>query len=189
MKIDISRAQAIDGWMSDGELRWLAQAALSSRTIVEVGCYKGRSTRALADHCRGQVIAVDPWGGGYIQDDGKQAKWLDQKKAREAFDRNLADHVASGKVVPIAKRFADAIDVIEQSLGARADLLFVDGDHRYEAVIEDVANARRILRPGAILAGHDYTHPSWPGVKRAVDELFPNGVGVGHCASIWWVKP
>jgi predicted O-methyltransferase YrrM len=182
----LARARAIDGWMSDAELRWLANAARSCRLIVEVGCYKGRSTRALADHCPGVVYAVDPWDGGYLNDDDTQARWLDTRKARLDFERNLADHLKSGRVIQVISRFDDAMPRLEREVGTgRADLVFIDGDHRYEAVLEDIALARQLVRPGGTLGGHDYTHPSWPGVKQAVAQAY--GSTIRLCSSIWWV--
>jgi predicted O-methyltransferase YrrM len=174
--------------MSLSELRWLAQAARGCRVIVEVGSYKGRSTRALADHCPGTVFAVDPWDGGYVNDDDTQARWLDTRQAREQFQRNLDDHLRTGRVVQLVHFFnAGGAQAIEDWLGGpgRADLIFIDGDHRFEMVLEDIAHARRLARLGGIIAGHDFTHVSWPGVARAVKREFPNH---NLCDSIWWVR-
>jgi len=52
------------------------------------------------------------------------------------------------------------------------DFCFLDGDHTYEAVSEDVRNWFPKIRPGGILAGHDYVSDEHAGVKRAVDEFF-----------------
>jgi predicted O-methyltransferase YrrM len=181
--IDIGPAYAIGGWMHAQELTWLAQMAASCRTIVEFGCYKGRSTRALADHCAGTVYAVDPWDGGYRNDDDSQATWLDTRNARQEFEKNLADHLASGRVVQLKVTSAEAAPVLA---GLGADLIFIDGDHRREAVLEDIGIARQAVRRGGIIAGHDYSHHSWPGVKQAVDAEFP-ARAVRFCRSIWWV--
>lgn len=45
------------------------------------------------------------------------------------------------------------------------DLIFVDGDHRYESVIQDLSAASALLSPGGILCGDDY---NWPSVEKAV---------------------
>ena len=45
-RMNISQALATQGWMSEQELLWLADAASRSQTIVEIGVYKGRSTCA-----------------------------------------------------------------------------------------------------------------------------------------------
>ena len=53
------------------------------------------------------------------------------------------------------------------------DLAFIDGDHRYEPVRDDLVAWWPKLRAGGIFCGDDYL---WPGVKKAVDDL---GVAVG----------
>jgi len=45
--MNIERAQATTGWMSDAELTYLAECAGKSTAIVEIGSWKGRSTLAL----------------------------------------------------------------------------------------------------------------------------------------------
>ena len=182
--IDTARAEAITGWMSRGELRWLAEHALTAKTIIEIGSFQGRSTRALADHCPGVVFAVDPWSD-YANDDNSQATWIHNhggswEAIAAAFHEHLADHLATGRVIPITKPSTIARLV----LGAPVDLVFIDGDHRYEACKQDIELYRDLVRPGGILAGHDYGRSDWPGVERAVTELLGQ---VHRCDSIWWV--
>jgi hypothetical protein len=58
------------------------------------------------------------------------------------------------------------------------DLLFVDGDHRYAGVRDDLAGWSRFIRPGGSLLLHDYSPlprhlallPWLEGVRRATDE-------------------
>src|SRR3954470_12383000 len=63
VNIDITRALAIDGFMEEQELVWLAQQAKIHKCIVEIGSLLGRSTRALLDHTEGIVYAFDDWKG------------------------------------------------------------------------------------------------------------------------------
>ena len=183
--LDLARAEAIPGWMSASELLWLATHALRARTIIEIGAFCGRSPRALADHCPGPVYAVDPWNG-YVNDDGSQARWILEQGPTtwpaifDMFQTNLADHLETGRVVAVRSPSHTAVFA-----PASADLVFVDGDHRYEACRLDIERYRPIVAPGGLLAGHDYARRDWPGVARAVDEL----VGpVRRCESIWWVR-
>lgn len=50
------------------------------------------------------------------------------------------------------------------------DIVFIDGDHTYEHVAQDILTWRRKVRKGGIVAGHDFCD-GFPGVKRAVTEL------------------
>jgi predicted O-methyltransferase YrrM len=169
MVVSIAAALAISGWMSRKELEWLATRAAEARVIVEIGCCRGRSTRALSDGTTGTVYAID--------------LWEDERNLRQ-FSSNLQEHVESGRTVLV--RHDTARGVPEAIRGLVADLLFIDGDHEYSAVKRDVVSFSPLVRPGGIISGHDYnTVPRHAGVRQAVDEVL--GARVQHCASIWWV--
>lgn len=51
------------------------------------------------------------------------------------------------------------------------DMVFIDGDHTKKAVTEDFHLWMPRVRPGGILAGHDYH--SYIGVRQAIDEIAP----------------
>jgi methyltransferase family protein len=177
-KKGIENALKIEGWMSETELRWLAETAEMCETIVEFGSHCGRSTRALADNCMGVTHAVDPWTGEYYNDDGSRAEFLGGSRL-EDFKHNLQD------LIPIGRVEYHKMKSTEFKLGVLADLVFIDGSHLYEDVKSDIAHAKTLVKKGGILAGHDYNDAGWPGVKRAVDEIF--GV-VPFVGSIWFVK-
>lgn len=161
----LERALATDGWMSLIELTWLASVARRCKTIIEVGSFCGRSTLALADNCPGVVHAVDPFPEELLDSTG-QTVVEKPAKYRGVFERNLSEHLRSGKVVH------HACDISELDPKIFADFAFIDGIHRYEAVKSDSFHAGQRLPPWGILAGHDYGAVDWPGVKQAVDELF-----------------
>ena len=54
-------------------------------------------------------------------------------------------------------------------------MVFIDANHSYEAIKEDLYLWKLLVRKGGILSGHDYKaggkFPFW-GVKTAVDEMF-----------------
>lgn len=189
MTRDISRALCIPGWMSPGELQWLAEQASACRTIIEVGCYQGRTTRVLGDHVHehGCVYSVDPWGG-YTNDDSTQASWIltphvpTWEDVFLAWCSNVRDLLNVGRVQCVRATSLGALP----TLPSIADFVFLDGDHREATVAEEIRRYLPRVKKGGILAGHDYTHRDWPGVKLAVDQAFPHGVG--QVESIWWVR-
>ena len=160
-------AQAIDGWMAQDELEWVATQATQNHFILELGSYRGRSTRAFADNCPGCVWAVEI-------------------NVTDAYRANVKDLVDSGKLVIIegnslemAQRFADE--------GLQFDLIFIDDEHFLEHVRQEIPLYKPLVRPGGILAGHDYLAPEHPGVTQAVNEAF-NGTHNRAGFSIWWVQ-
>lgn len=52
------------------------------------------------------------------------------------------------------------------------DFVYIDADHRYEAVKADILAWLPKVKKGGWLCGHDYGEK--PGVTKAVDELFPD---------------
>jgi predicted O-methyltransferase YrrM len=185
----VDAALLILGWMDPLELKWLAMTAAAltpGSTVVELGSWKGRSTKALSGGLPngGRLYAVDHWKGSESErlTDQQEATKIGPDAMYEAFRRNLSVEIESGKVVPVRMSSDDGARHLS-GLNVCADLIFLDGDHGYEATLRDIGLYRNILRPGGVLSGHDYggTHV---GVKRAVDQ----SVGVVQIGgrSIWW---
>lgn len=177
--VDISQALKIGGWMSEPELTWLAEHAHKYQLIVEFGSLHGRSTRAMADNMLNgsKLWAVDPWAGDYYDEDG--GKVPISTYVMPYFKQNLADHIKVGKVIPV-REFSYRF-----KLPFQVDMVFIDGDHKYETVIKDIKKAFELLKDGGLICGHDYEHPSWPGVKKAVDILVDTMSPIKVEGTIW----
>ena len=178
--IDIEKAASIKGWMSHIELEWLAKTSRYQDVIIEFGCYLGRSTRAICDNTKALVFAVDPWNGTYYDKDSKPINIL-VPNAYEQFRVNLNEYIQSEQLQVLRCHSHEFPELGEGFAG----FCFLDGDHRYEEVKRDISIAERLVAKGGIIAGHDYTHKDWPGVKQAVDEIYPEASKVD---SIWFIK-
>lgn len=156
-QLDISKADLINGWMTETELRWLAEQAAVHNLIVELGSFCGRSTRALADNTHGKVIAVDDWNG--VRD-----LQVEPQDWYGIFRENLKDHIESGKVIPwrIDHR------VVRPTM--EPDMVFIDGNHDYQDVCDDIKTWLPAIKRGGLICGHDM---DWFGVKMAVNQLLP----------------
>lgn len=53
------------------------------------------------------------------------------------------------------------------------DFVFIDASHKYEETKADIRLWWQKVKPGAILAGHDYNDDEGKWVKQAVDEVIP----------------
>jgi len=171
---------AVSGWTYPEQLQWLAQRAYDHRRIVEIGCWKGRSTIALAAGTRGIVYAVDSWKGS--------ADRLDECNvflAREGSDqvfREYTQNIAPYRNVTTFKM--TSVDAWYQLRKSKFDFVYLDGDHDYEAVKWDISHWGGLLVKGGLLAGHD---ADIIGVKRAIKELVPHHKVVpSKDAMIWW---
>lgn len=165
----IDNAVRISGWMQPAELLWLAEQAARHLLIAEIGSWKGRSTRALADNTRGRVYAVDTWCGS--NDDHAMLEtvrvnpegWL-----LEEFKTNLQ---GCNNVHVVQMESCKAAGLLRDM---RFDMIFIDAAHDYESVKTDILAWRPLLASGGLLCGHDYGCAAIPGVTQAVNELLPH---------------
>eukprot|EP00397_Hematodinium_sp_SG-2012_P044228 GEMP01049347.1.p1 GENE.GEMP01049347.1~~GEMP01049347.1.p1 ORF type:complete len:348 (+),score=70.00 GEMP01049347.1:279-1322(+) len=68
------------------------------------------------------------------------------------------------------------------------DIVFLDGCHLYHCIKEDLELWLPKVKPGGIIAGHDFS-PQWPGVVLAVHEARRNrAVTLGMDWMYWWKK-
>lgn len=51
------------------------------------------------------------------------------------------------------------------------DFVFIDANHKYPSVVQDIAAWRPKIKPGGLICGHDYSQ-DYPGVMLAVCEAF-----------------
>ncbi len=163
----------IQGWMATNELQWLEEVARCVDSIAEIGCWKGRSTFSLAEHCPGPVYAVDHWQGSEDEREGPH---------REATERDVfADFMGNvGHFSNLRPRRGASTDVAPTL--PMVDFAFIDAGHRYEDVVADLdAWGPKCLR---LIAGHDY---DYAGVGRAVKERYGDRVKAGP-GSIWYVE-
>lgn len=150
--------------------------------IVEVGSFTGASSLALAPYAE-RLICVDTWSGSKNDpEDRINDLYGDHGDGvMSAFMENVRH------VYPViqAARMTSAVAAGRLAAGkVKLDMVFLDGDHRYEAVKADIDAWLPLIRRGGILCGHDFGD-LFPGVRRAVSET----LGFGGCrimGSIWW---
>lgn len=75
----------------------------------------------------------------------------------------------------------DILEFKTNYVGSPPSLIFLDADHSYEAVKNDIQWAKKIGT--RIISGHDFSD-EWPGVKQAVQEEFGSNFEVVE--SCWW---
>jgi SAM-dependent methyltransferase len=64
------------------------------------------------------------------------------------------------------------------------DFVYIDADHHYEPVLEDLKAWYPKVKSGGVFFGHDYNQP-WDGVVNAVNEFFAEkGYEVGVISSV-----
>jgi predicted O-methyltransferase YrrM len=149
----------VEGWLSDEQGRALYRAAAATTgrgAIVEIGSWKGRSTIWLASAARltGRcVYAIDPHTRS---NEDPLANTLAEFRA------NLERAGVSDAVRPLITTSAEAVAILEDPV----ELLFIDGDHSYDAVERDVELWLPRLIEGGVVLFHDVTTTAYSGPRR-----------------------
>lgn len=133
---------------------------------LEIGTWTGNTAKAMAD-AGAQVWCVDTWLG---TDDDLTGRVVGQFGSTTIFDRFLENigERHNKTIFPVVCHSHEAPERIEGEF----DLIFIDADHSYEGVSEDIETWWPRVRQGGVLCGHDI-QISFPGVIRAVVETGP----------------
>ena len=166
----------IPGWMSKTELNWLYRTAKEMDGIVEVGSWKGRSTHALLsgamEGTKGLVVAVDTWQGTKGEAGNPHIE-AESKDVYAEFMRNMAEFP---NLKPMKMTSVEAAGMFADK---SVDMVFIDGDHSYEAVKADIE--AWLPKARKMICGHDW---QWHSVQEAVTEKW----GEVDTAETIWVK-
>ena len=175
--IPLEEVAKIPGWMRPAALQWLRSVALSLPTgavVVELGCWMGRSTAALAVP-QINLISVDNFQG--IPNDATQF----QARQSDVYQAFLSNIVRYGLRVSLL--YMDSLKAAELIKDRSVDMVFADDNHRD---FRRVLNAwERKVKRGGIVSGHDYGNVRFPNIRR---ELMRKGVAIYLIpgSSVWF---
>lgn len=154
---------------------------------LKVGCELGIATGGhsytiLRDTNVEKLYSVDPFSDEFYIFEPKNA--LELLFLRIKFrlgEFGNRSHMVRMYSLPAADLFRDG----------ELDFVFIDADHSYEAVKQDINAWYGKVRSGGIIGGDDYA-TMWPGVPQAVNEFFANlGLVVNVDRDeprVWWVQ-
>lgn len=174
----------IEGWASQEEQGELLKTILplvknsSKIKIAEIGVYQGRGTSIwntilINEGIDYEYKAIDHFKGS-----------LEHNKTINYYEKTLHNLKPILDKITIIKN--DSISECKNYNDEYFDIVYIDASHEYEFVIEDIKNWIPKVKKGGVICGDDYVK-GWPGVIRAVDEIFGDNVNiVGN--QQWWVK-
>lgn len=89
-------------------------------------------------------------------------------------DRETDKRVAHARLLRFADRVVwsetDSFLALKDHADASLDFIYADADHHYWAVMQEIEEGWKKIKPGGIFAGHDFYHGT-PDVMRAVREF------------------
>lgn len=166
-------------WLDMGTPRpfdGIALRGLSGLIGVEIGVFKGDHAAQLLKHCT-MLYLVDP----YVSYDGDPALSHGLQTAKEIAAERLI-----GK--PVKFIYKSSTDCANETRNDFFDFVYLDGDHSYSAVVQDIESWWPKIISGGLLGGHDFSH-AWPGVVQAVTEFSVNSkLKLNVQSPDWWIQ-
>jgi len=153
-------------------------------TGVEVGIFEGVfSIGMLSSDTLLTWYGVDPFSREHCP-----------KRKQPVWDRIYGEIIE--KFSPFSDRFKmirkpsrEGVDDIPDNV----DFVFIDGDHRYTSVLDDIVLYEKKIRSGGIISGHDYYKNA---ITAAVHDYLEDHNRILHiekefdpCQIFWWRVP
>lgn len=173
----------IEGWFHRTDYRLFTAILDSQRdsepgTLVELGCYLGKSAVVIGEYVRKdeEFVVIDLFGD--LADKASKENRAENDRTypgltRERFESNYRS--VRGSLPTVIE--APSSTILDHVAPASTRFLHVDASHLYPEVRIDVLNAKKLLRPGGVVVFDDFRSVHTPGVAAAVWEgVFTQGL-------------
>ena len=146
---------------------------------IEIGVYRGENSFNLLDKLPGikTLTCVDKWShyDEYTRyPEAKKGNGLDYENVYSDFSKKAEQY--GSRIEVIKKTSLEAAEMFEDET---FDFVFIDANHRFKYVIQDLKAWWPKVKKGGLFSGHDYVEdknsPRY-GVTMAVNKFFPKGI-------------
>lgn len=173
--------EEVAGWFDFPDVyRKAVGHAPDGGTLVEVGCWKGKSLSFLLVEAANsgkdlRIVGVDHFRGS------DNLPPLMIEAAYTDIEKQCRDNcLRSGYPFELLRYpSVDAATLFEDE---SCDFVFIDASHDFASVEADIAAWRRKVKAGGVLAGHDFDES---GPALAVSMAIPTPKRIGRC---WWYE-
>lgn len=167
--------------------------------MIEVGTWKGRSAISFAKNLaenNGQILCIDTWLGApefytWGLEDSGRGKSLKHKYGFPTVYYTFLDNVylnnLQNTIIPFPISSDQGASILNY-YEILADAIYIDASHEEGHVFNDISNYWKLLKPGGVLFGDDFTN-GWMGVVNDVikfcniNNIQPLVYGV-----VWFIK-
>lgn len=185
------RESEVNGWNSRHPKLAELIHETQPNTILELGSWLGASALYMAESTDAEIVCVDTWTGAEemwkAKDDPTRYLALKIEHGYPTIYRDFMSNVIkAGKqhqITPCPLPTGVALRFFK-SMNVKPDLIYVDADHAYESVKQDI-EASLLLKP-KVICGDDFLY--WSGVQRAVNDLLPYREFDPAGSGFWWVS-
>lgn len=137
-------------------------ARLGFKKGAEIGVAYGYYSKVLLDNIPGlNLFSIDPW----------------IKRGNKTYSMAMEILSVYKDCTILRSSSMDAVkDIADESL----DFVFIDADHNYESVKEDIREWSKKVRKGGIISGHDYYVFRYSGNRGVIDAVNEYVKGHGY---------
>jgi len=150
---------------------------LGYKVGAEIGIEEGKYSKTLSQMNRGvKLYCIDPWISAY---DGEYRKQLNQEYM-DMLMNNAITRLGRYNCEIVRKTSMEAVkDFPDNSL----DFVYIDGNHRFEYVVNDLAEWSKKIRPGGIVSGHDWIKMAYSSTSKNNDPIDVQEAVIGFIAA------
>src|SRR3989344_1633221 len=128
-------------------------ANMGYKVGAEIGVYQGKFTRSLAKVGL-KVYGIDSW---------KPYKDFDieadnRRERQETIYQNTKTRLSAYENISLIRK--TSMEAVEDFADESLDFVYIDGNHRFKYVAEDICEGSKKIRKGGTVSGPDYIHPS-----------------------------
>lgn len=139
---------------------------------AEIGVHEGEfSRRILSTVNPRRLHLIDPWekGEGLFGDQAVSEQAIVDERYAKVKDQ-LAEEISAGQVRIHRNLSSEVLGEFDDSY---LDWIYIDGNHLYEFVKQDLELYYPKVKNGGYMTGDDYRNKGWwdNGIQRAVDEF------------------
>ena len=140
--------------------------------ICEVGVFRGEFANFLANLKPSLLVLVDPWNGILTSGDA-DGNNVTQVNGEEVY-KSISEQTKGVPFLEVLR--AKSETVLPKFPDEYFDVIYIDGDHSFEGCSKDLELARKKVKKGGWICGHDYEmnelkakNVYYFGVNQAVD--------------------
>ena len=150
---------------------------INNSLILEIGTNKGDFSIVLLEKFKPKkLVLVDPW----IAEKEKiyQSSWYGNvdggsQKIQDSYYQNVkkkfGQQINKKQVEILRMKSSEAFKILKNKF----DLIYIDGNHLYNYVLEDLENSLNIINNNGLIVLDDFMNKGWwdDGVTKAVNHL------------------
>lgn len=149
--------------LSTGRIETISNILNNSgaKTGVEIGVFKGEFSRNILERWNGTLYLIDPWRE--LSDE----EYLDSsnhKNHQDAFAQTMESIKGFENRAFMLRGLGE--EMVHLFQDNSLDYVYIDGNHDYDHVKQDLELWWPKLKPGGLMAGHDYLMVNWENAPK-----------------------